>query len=67
MTNNNILTIPASFVGNLCEFECSKDADCAGHYCNKAPGYTCKYVEHFALIRMCKSIGTKGGQESCFH
>merc|ERR1711872_6043 len=28
--------------GNLCEFDCNKDEDCANHHCNKALGYRCR-------------------------
>jgi len=28
--------------GNLCEFECSNDADCKNFHCNRALGYQCK-------------------------
>merc|ERR1712142_355605 len=32
--------------GNLCEFDCNKDADCADHHCNKALGCRWKCVSN---------------------
>jgi len=42
--------------GNLCESDCSSDADCADFHCNTALGYFCKYVlsnYHMIIILYC--------------
>jgi len=55
--------------GNLCESDCSSDADCADFHCNKALGYFCKCEASLCAYKKkateCKTISDCISQGKC--